>query len=165
MRGLVVCAYPLTRDSILSAIAIVVPRPVTPQHGFKTSIERTHKLVSHISALSQRLSETAIENIEPKSGSLTTTAGLRKLIELANADIDRICTQAAEFASDDHVDVVVRQQLATLIFDNAEMRKQLNAYTEGILVQTLERLDVRGATGNKAKGSTRNDVQVQDMHL
>ena len=121
------------------------------QHGFKTSIERTHKLVAHISALSQRLTETAIENIEPSaSGNVSTTAGLRKLIEVANADIDRICTQAAEFASDDHVDVVVRQQLATLIFDNAEMRKQLNAYTEGILMQTMERLDVRGATGKMA---------------
>ena len=49
--------------------------------------------------------------------------------------------QAAEFASDDHVDVKVRQRLATLLFDNAEMRKQLNAYTEGILLQTTERLD------------------------
>jgi len=127
------------------------------RHGFKTSIERTHKLVSHISALSQRLSETAIENIEPsKSGSVSTTAGLRKLIEIANADIDRICTQAAEFASDDHVDVVVRQQLATLIFDNAEMRKQLNAYTEGILMQTMERsaMDIQQKIGFRSTQET-----------
>ena len=67
------------------------------------------------------------------------------LISISNADIDRICAQAAEFASDDHVDVKVRQQLATLLFDNAEMRKQLNAYTEGILMQTMERLDQLGA--------------------
>ena len=71
--------------------------------------------------------------------------GIRQLIELSNADIDRICTQAATFASDDHVDVDVRQQLATMLFDNAEMRKQLNAYTEGILMQTMERLEQLGA--------------------
>ena len=71
--------------------------------------------------------------------------GIRQLIELSNADIDRICTQAATFASNDHVDVDVRQQLATMLFDNAEMRKQLNAYTEGILMQTMERLDQLGA--------------------
>jgi len=121
------------------------------RHGFKTSIERTHKLISHVSTLSQRLSETAIENIEPsKIGSVSTAAGLRKLIEIANADIDRICTQAADFASDDHVDVVVRQQLATLIFDNAEMRKQLNAYTEGILLHTTERLDAHSVNVKRA---------------
>ena len=74
---------------------------------------------------------------------MSSVSGLRKLIEMANADIDRICTQAAEFASDDHVDVVVRQQLATLIFDNAEMRKQLNAYTEGILMQVRARIKLR----------------------
>jgi len=126
------------------------------RHGFKTSIERTHKLIAHISTLSQRLAESAIENIEPsKIGSVSTTAGLRKLIEIANADIDRICTQAAEFASDDHVDLVVRQQLATLIFDNAEMRKQLNAYTEGILMHTVERLDVHSANANR----------VDEVHL
>jgi len=109
------------------------------RHGFRASIERTHKLIASISALSQRLSEAAIENIDPsKSAKVTSTAGLRRLVEVANADIDRICTQAAEFASDEHVDVVVRQQLATLIFDNAEMRKQLNSYTEGILLQAVE---------------------------
>ena len=68
---------------------------------------------------------------------------MTELISISNADIDRICAQAAEFASDDHVDVKVRQQLATLLFDNAEMRKQLNAYTEGILTQTMERLDMK----------------------
>ena len=71
------------------------------------------------------------------------TVGLRELIAISNTDIDRICAQAADFASDDHVDVAVRQQLATLLFDNAEMRKQLNAYTEGILTQTMERLEVK----------------------
>ena len=55
--------------------------------------------------------------------------------------------QAADFASDDHVDVVVRQQLAQLLFDNAEMRKQLNAYTEGILTQTMERLETKKENG------------------
>lgn len=39
--------------------------------------------------------------------------------------------------------MTVRQQLATLLFDNAEMRKQLNAYTEGILTQTMERLETK----------------------
>ena len=57
--------------------------------------------------------------------------------------------QAATFASDDHVDVEVRQQLATMLFDNAEMRKQLNAYTEGILMQTMERLDQLGINDGK----------------
>merc|ERR1711988_1948686 len=91
---------------------------------------------------SQRLAETAIEHIDPSlHGVLSSTAGLRDLLAISNADIDRICGQAAEFASDDHVDVEVRQQLAQLLFDNAEMRKQLNAYTEGILMQTMERLD------------------------
>ena len=48
--------------------------------------------------------------------------------------------------TDDHVDGEVRQQLATMLFDNAEMRKQLNAYTEGILLQTMERLAVAART-------------------
>ena len=87
-----------------------------------------------------------------------------KMVEMSNADIDRICTQAAEFASDDHVDVVVRQQLATLIFDNAEMRKQLNAYTEGILMQTMERLDVRGTLPGKMM-ITNQPTPVQDLQL
>jgi len=48
------------------------------------------------------------------------------------------------------VDVEVRQQLATMLFDNAEMRKQLNAYTEGILMQTMERLDQLGVTDGRS---------------
>jgi len=110
--------------------------------GFKRSMEHTHLLVAQISALSQRLAETAIEHIDPtRHGATSTTVGLRELIQISNADIDRICSQAADFASDDHVDVKVRHQLATLLFDNAEMRKQLNDYTEGILTQTTEKLD------------------------
>ena len=112
------------------------------KQGFRKAIEHTQSLVAQVSSLSQRLAETAIEHIDPaKHGVASTTLGLRELIQYSNADIDRICAQAAEFASDDHVDVKVRQQLATLLFDNAEMRKQLNAYTEGILLQTTERLD------------------------
>ncbi|KAL3894285.1 MAG: hypothetical protein SGPRY_013851, partial [Prymnesium sp.] len=80
-----------------------------------------------------RLSESAIENINVTKVNLGPSAGLNKLIKLSNAEIDRICTQAAEFASDDHVDVLARQQLATLLFDNAEMRKQLNVFMEGVL--------------------------------
>ena len=108
------------------------------KQGFRKAIEHTQNLVAQVSALSQRLAETAIEHIDPaKHGVASTTLGLRDLIGISNGDIDRICAQAAEFASDDHVDVKVRQQLATLLFDNAEMRKQLNAYTEGILLQTV----------------------------
>jgi len=51
--------------------------------------------------------------------------------------------------------------LATLIFDNAEMRKQLNAYTEGILMQTMERLDVH-AGGRKP---TAVQLATNDLHL
>lgn len=110
--------------------------------GYKKSIDNTKLLIAQIAALSQRLAETSIEHIDPSMhGVLNSTAGLRELLAISNADIDRICTQAAEFASDDHVDVVVRQQLATLLFDNAEMRKQLNAYTEGILTQTMQKID------------------------
>ena len=114
------------------------------KQGFRKAIEHTQNLVAQVSALSQRLAETAIEHIDPqKHGVASTAVGLTELISISNADIDRICAQAAEFASDDHVDVKVRQQLATLLFDNAEMRKQLNAYTEGILTQTMERLDMK----------------------
>jgi len=120
--------------------------------GYKKSIDNTKLLIAQIAALSQRLAETAVEHIDPSMhGVLNSTAGLRDLLAISNADIDRICAQAAEFASDDHVDVVVRQQLATLLFDNAEMRKQLNAYTEGILTQTMQKLDVDGL--DKAFGS------------
>ena len=164
--------------------------------GHKKSIDHLRSLVAEMSALSQRLNETSLENIDPSlHGTPSAPLGIRQLIELSNADIDRICTQAATFASDDHVDVEaspelatiysppraplappraplrppttpshplappcalapscplqppdqVRQQLATMLFDNAEMRKQLNAYTEGILMQTMERLDQLGA--------------------
>ena len=94
--------------------------------------------------------------------------GLRELIAISNADIDRICAQAAEFASDDHVDVEVRQQLATMLFDNAEMRKQLNAYTEGILMQTMERLDQLGVNDGGGGGAPKPaeepvSVQVSGM--
>ena len=82
-----------------------------------------------------------------------TAVGLRELVAISNSDIDRICAQAADFASDDHVEVTVRQQLATLLFDNAEMRKQLNAYTEGILTQTMERLEVKKSEGRSGWGA------------
>ena len=114
--------------------------------GFKKSINHLNSLVAEMSALSQRLNETSLENIDPTAlDASTTNDGIRRLIRISNEDIDRICTQAATFASNDHVDVSVRQQLATMLFDNAEMRKQLNAYTEGILMQTMERLDQLGA--------------------
>jgi len=110
--------------------------------GYKKSIEHLRELVEEISALSQRLAETSLEHIDPGShGVPTDQTGLRKLIELSNAEIDRICAQAGAFAADEHVDVSVRQQLATMLFDNAAMRKQLNAYTEGILLQTMDRLN------------------------
>merc|ERR1712091_630720 len=97
-----------------------------------------------MASLSHRLRETALENIDPMIyGAPRDEAGLHKLIEISNAEIDRICTQATEFTSDDHIDVSVRQQLSSLLFDNAAMRKQLNAYTEGILMQTMERIENR----------------------
>lgn len=106
--------------------------------GLQKSLERVHALVAQASALSQRLQETALEHIDPaEHGAPRDQAGLRKLIELSNAEIDQICAQAVAFAADDNVDVALRQQLATLLLDNAEMRKQLNAYTEGILMQAI----------------------------
>jgi hypothetical protein len=123
------------------------------KQGFKKSIEHTHALVAQVAALSQRLAETSIEHIDPmKHGLGSSAAGLRELIAISNGEIDRISSQAATFSSDDHVDVVVRQQLAALLFDNAEMRKQLNTYTEGILTQTMERLDSRPAITDAGGG-------------
>ena len=127
--------------------------------GHKKSIDHLRSLVAEMSALSQRLNETSLENIDPSlHGTPSAPLGIRQLIELSNADIDRICTQAATFASNDHVDVSVRQQLATMLFDNAEMRKQLNAYTEGILLQTMERLAV--AAPPKALGAGKQRLEL-----
>ena len=82
--------------------------------GHKKSIDQLRSLVAEMSALSQRLNETSLENIDPTlHGTPTAPLGIRQLIELSNADIDRICTQAATFASDDHVDVEACPQLAT----------------------------------------------------
>ena len=133
--------------------------------GHKKSIEQLRALVAEMAALSQRLNETSLENIDPAlHGTPRDALGIRQLIELSNADIDLICTQAATFASDDHVDVEVRQQLATMLFDNAEMRKQLNAYTEGILMQTMERLDQLGAHDkDAAKQLTAGVTGATDM--
>ena len=127
--------------------------------GFKKSINHLNSLVAEMSALSQRLNETSLENIDPTAlDASTTNDGIRRLIRISNEDIDRICTQAATFASNDHVDVSVRQQLATMLFDNAEMRKQLNAYTEGILLQTMERLAV--AAPPKALGAGKQRLEL-----
>ena len=127
--------------------------------GFKKSINHLNSLVAEMSALSQRLNETSLENIDPTAlDASTTNDGIRRLIRISNEDIDRICTQAATFASNDHVDVSVRQQLATMLFDNAEMRKQLNAYTEGILLQTMERLAV--AAPPKAAGAGKQRLEL-----
>ena len=46
-----------------------------------------------------------------------------------------------------------------MLFDNAEMRKQLNAYTEGILLQTMERLAV--AAPPKALGRSSGSAHAQ----
>ena len=127
--------------------------------GHKKSIDHLRSLVAEMSALSQRLNETSLENIDPTAlDASTTNDGIRRLIRISNEDIDRICTQAATFASNDHVDVSVRQQLATMLFDNAEMRKQLNAYTEGILLQTMERLAV--AAPPKALGAGKQRLEL-----
>ena len=83
--------------------------------GHKKSIDHLRSLVAEMSALSQRLNETSLENIDPSlHGTPSAPLGIRQLIELSNADIDRICTQAATFASDDHVDVEACPQLATI---------------------------------------------------
>ena len=83
--------------------------------GHKKSIDHLRALVAEMSALSQRLNETSLENIDPSlHGTPSAPLGIRQLIELSNADIDRICTQAATFASDDHVDVEACPQLATI---------------------------------------------------
>lgn len=72
--------------------------------GYKKSIDHMRSLVAQVSALSQRLAETAIEHIEPtKHGTTNSAVGLRELLSISNNDIDRICAQAADFASDDHV--------------------------------------------------------------
>lgn len=116
--------------------------------GYKKSIDNTKRLIKQVAALSQRLAETSIEYMDPsEQSSLGSKAGLTDLLAKSNDDIDRICSQAAEFASDDHVDVEMRQQLATLLFDNAEMRKQLNAYTDGILTETMKRVEQGGLKG------------------
>ena len=131
------------------------------KQGFKASIEMTHKLVAQVAALSQRLSETSIEHIDPATqGIASSSVGLRELIRISNEDIDRISSQAAEFCSDDYVDVKVRQQLATLLFDNAEMRKQLNAYTEGILMQTMERLDSSATAARRPARSASSGAEA-----
>ena len=62
--------------------------------GFKKSINHLNSLVAEMSALSQRLNETSLENIDPSlHGTPSAPLGIRQLIELSNADIDRICTQ------------------------------------------------------------------------
>jgi hypothetical protein len=129
------------------------------QMGYKKSEEQTKALIAEVSALSQRLAETAIEHIEPaQHGRLTTTAGLRDLLQISNDQIDSICAQASEFCSSDLVDVTVRQNLAMLLFNNAEMRKQINSYTEGILTQTLETHDGGGGRRPAAGGGANFDL-------
>lgn len=112
------------------------------KHGYQRSIERFKTIVAEVSALSQRLNATAVEHVSTDAHEAPRDdAGLRSLIVRSNEEIDRIAMQAIAFASDEHVDAEVRQQLAQLLVDNAQMRKQLNVYMEGILMQAVERFD------------------------
>jgi len=110
--------------------------------GYVKSIDQTTLLIKQVSSLSQRLAETAIEHIDPsKQAKIDNPRSLRDLLAMSDEEIDGIMSDAAAFCSDEYVDVSVRQDLATLLFDNAEMRKQINAYVGGILTQTMETLD------------------------
>lgn len=128
-----------TRNELAS---VILELKQNEKHGYQRSIERFKTIVAEVSALSQRLNATAVEHVSTDAHEAPRDdAGLRSLIVRSNEEIDRIAMQAIAFASDEHVDAEVRQQLAQLLVDNAQMRKQLNVYMEGILMQAMERFD------------------------
>jgi hypothetical protein len=80
----------------------------------------------------RKLSETALKVI---SGEVSL--GVRELLSLSNQKIDTILQDIASVPAQDKL----QQEALSLLKENANLRKSLNDYAEGLLTRTLTKLD------------------------
>ena len=78
---------------------------------------------------------------------------MKDLLKLSNEQIDQIAAELKRIASHAKRD---GSEMSTLLYDllmdSASCRKRLNDYTEGLLVQTAQRLDVFAAAYKQSRG-------------
>ena len=78
--------------------------------------------------------------------------GVRDLLKLSNEQIDQIALELKRIAAQAKNGGEVSTLVYDLMMDSASCRKRLNDYTEGLLVQTAQRLDVFAAAFKQSRG-------------
>ena len=103
-----------------------------------------------VSGLWKKLEASSIEKLNVGQ---QEALGVKDLLKLSNEQIDQIAAELKRIASHAKRD---GSEMSTLLYDllmdSASCRKRLNDYTEGLLVQTAQRLDVFAAAYKQSRG-------------
>ena len=106
--------------------------------------------VRGVSALWKKLEASSIEKINVGQ---QEALGVRDLLKLSNEQVDQIAVELKRIAAQAKNGGEVSTLLYDLMMDSASCRKRLNDYTEGLLVQTAQRLDVFAAAFKQSRGA------------
>ena len=105
-----------------------------------------------VGALWKKLESSTIEKINVGH---QEDLGIKDLIKLSNEQIDSIAAELKRIASQRRSDGgELSALLYDLLLDAASCRKRLNDYTEGLLVQTAQKLDVFKAAYNQSRNQS-----------
>lgn len=88
--------------------------------------------VKQIMDLRTQLANTALKVISGEAN-----LGVRELLSLSNEKIDQVLHEVAKVSATDKI----HQEALSLLKENANLRKSLNDYAEGLLTRTLAKLD------------------------
>eukprot|EP00742_Colponemidia_sp_Colp-10_P007276 GILJ01007823.1.p1 GENE.GILJ01007823.1~~GILJ01007823.1.p1 ORF type:complete len:733 (-),score=141.86 GILJ01007823.1:14-2212(-) len=115
-------------------------RKAISQDYFKQNVSDFENAVNAIHETWETLADSTIEALSHQSDRPIT--GLKELITMSNDCINNIIQQANSLdVADDSPAKLMRSKLLDLVRDNAHLRKKLNFYIEGLLMQTSNKLE------------------------
>ena len=112
--------------------------------------EGTLRFARTVSALWKKLEASSIEKLNVGQ---QEALGVKDLLRLSNEQIEQVASELKRATSSTVLHGEVSSLLCDLFTDASSSRRRLNDFTEGLLVQTAQRLDVFKAQYQQARGS------------
>eukprot|EP00300_Choanocystis_sp_HF-7_P020992 c20714_g1_i1.p1 GENE.c20714_g1_i1~~c20714_g1_i1.p1 ORF type:complete len:955 (-),score=218.13 c20714_g1_i1:73-2688(-) len=113
------------------------------RYGLKNQLKLTQEAVDYVMQFREKLANCAMENLNLADRNVLRTTrvqGLSSLLDLSNRKIDEILAEAeGKVETADFVDPNTRHALMRLLQDNANLRKQVNHYTWGLMQSTAQK--------------------------
>jgi len=96
--------------------------------------------------LRRELDESSIKNLSTHG---QVPLGIRSLLQLSNERVEKVMEETAQVPVEERLHI----EALRLLVENAKLRKTLNEYSEGLLHNTLCKMDVAAGDTGKASGS------------